>query len=495
MTIEAIETDYPRSQWLIEFALVIFDKQAAFLMNSTKSAPNALQLSPFLQRLWWVADPAGFMEQAAREHPDIFTAHIVGFGGEVVFVYRPDAVQEMLTSDRKIYAAPGELNRILSPLLGDYSVMTLEGDRHRRRRQLLLPPFHGDRMRSYGQLMVKLAEESFSQVPVGQPFLARTITQEISLRVILQAVFGVYEGERAQQLRQVLASLSDFFRSPLSSSPLFFPLLQQDWGAWSPWGRLLRERQQMDNLLYAEIHDRRANPDPNRIDILSMLMAATDETGQPMSDQELRDELAALMFAGHETTATAMAWAMYWVHHLPEVREKLLKELDNADLSDPMAVTRLPYLTAVCNETLRIHPVAMVTFPRVVQQPTKLLGQSLNPSTVVIGCIYLIHQREDLYPEPKEFRPERFLERQFSSYEFIPFGGGARRCIGEALAQFELKIVLAAVLRRFEFALADTKPEYARRRGVTLAPARGVRIIKTGDRTAQPPALASSNAS
>lgn len=462
-------------------------------MNLAITSPNPLQMSPFLQKLQWVANPAGYMENAARQHPDIFTADIVGFGGNLVFVNRPDAVQEILTSDRKTYAALGELNRILSPLLGDYSVIILEGDRHRRRRQLLLPPFHGDRMRSYSQLMVKLAEEVFDRIPVGQPFLARTATQEISLRVILQAVFGVSEGERTEQLRQVLSDLSDFFRSPLSSSPLFFNGLQKDWGNWSPWGRFLRNRQRMDDLLYAEIRDRRTKPDPNRVDILSMLMAATDETGQPMSDQELRDELTALMFAGHETTATAMAWAIYWVHRLPEVREKLLQELDSANLSDPMAVMRLPYLTAVCNETLRIYPVAMLTFPRVVQQPTELLSHKLKPGTVVVGCMYLIHQREDLYPEPKQFRPERFLERQFSSYEFIPFGGGARRCIGEALAQFELKTVLATVLRQFEFALADNKPEYPRRRGVTLAPARGVPIVKTGNRAVQPSALASSN--
>lgn len=443
------------------------------------STPNPLTAPIFWQRLQWVANPIGYMENAVRQYPDIFTAELAGFGNTLVFVNQPEALQEVLTSDRKTYAALGELNRILSPLLGDYSVILLEGDRHRKRRQLLMPAFHGDRMKAYSQLMVELTKNVLQSIPFDQPFLARSVAQEISLQVMLQAVFGMYAGERFQQLRQALVVVAEMFRSPLSSSPLFFTSLQQDWGAWSPWGKFVRDRQRMDELIYAEIRDRRTHVDPNRIDILSMLMAATDETGQPMSDRELRDELVTLMFAGHETTATALAWALYWIHRFPHVREKLLHELDNADWSDPMSIMRLPYLTAVCNETLRIHPVAMLTFPRVVQEPTELLGYKLDPGVAVVGCMYLIHQREDLYPNPKQFKPERFLERQFSPYEFIPFGSGARRCIGEALAQFEMKLVLATVLCHYHLALADTQPEYPRRRGVTLAPARGVKMIKT----------------
>lgn len=212
-------------------------------------------------------------------------------------------------------------------------------------------------------------------------------------------------------------------------------------------------------------------------------MSARDEEGKPMSDRELRDELMTLMFAGHETTATAVAWALYWVHHLPDVREQLLQELDTlGDSPDPTSIFRLPYLSAVCNETLRIYPVAMLTFPRVVQEPVELLRHYLEPGTVVVGCIYLTHQREDLYPEPKQFKPERFLNRQFSPYEFMPFGGGARRCIGEALAQVEMKLVLATILSRYQLALADKQPVRPQRRGVTLAPASGVEMVVTGRR-------------
>ena len=200
-----------------------------------------------------------------------------------------------------------------------------------------------------------------------------------------------------------------------------------------------------------------------------------------MTDKELRDELMTLLFAGHETTATAMAWGLYWIHHVPDVRKKLLHELDTvSDFSDLMGLSRLPYLSAVCNETLRITPVAMLTFARELQENMEMLGHKLEAGKVVFGCMYLLHQREDLYPEPKQFKPERFLEKQFSPYEFMPFGAGARRCIGDALAMFEMKLVLTTVLSRYEFALADTKPEVPRRRGITLAPANGVKIKITG---------------
>jgi len=445
--------------------------------------PNPLKKPAFLQRLQWVIDPVGYMESAAQQYPDIFTANIIGFGNNLVFVTQPQAMQEILTSDRKKFVALGKDNKILEPLTGSNSIIMLDGDRHRKRRQLVMPSFHGDRMRSYGELIANLTEKVFRQLPTNQRFSARQLTQEISMQVILQAVFGVYEAEKAQELKKRLAKLADLFRSPFTSSVLFFPFLQKDLGAWSPWGKFLRDKQQLDQLIYAEIAERRAENDANRIDILSLLMSSHDEAGNSMTDQELRDELITLLFAGYETTASAMAWALYWIHRQPEVREKLLQELDTlGDAPDPMSVFRLPYLTAVCNETLRIRPVAMLTFPRVVQEPVELLGHSLEPGTVLIGCMYLTHQREDLYPEPKQFKPERFLERQFSPYEFIPFGGGSRRCMGEALAVFEMKLVLATILSKYQLALADSQPEVPRRRGVTLAPARGVQMVMTGQR-------------
>ena len=445
---------------------------------------NQIDTISLVQQVQWVIDPVGFMENAAQKYPDIFTAKIVGFGNSIVFVNEPQAIQQILTNDRKQFSAPGELNSLLKPVLGNTSLMMLDGDRHRKRRQLVMPAFHGSRMQNYGQLIFDLTTKVFdslkAKASASRTFLARDVMQDISLQVILQSVFGLYEGDRCQLLKTLMTQMTELFTSPLTSGLLFFPSLQKDLGAWSPWGNFIRQREQIDKLIFLEIAERRANHDPSRTDILSMLLCGVDEEGNGMTDGELRDELLALLLAGHETTATAMSWALYWIHYLPEVKEKLLQELKQvSDPTDFMSIFRLPYLTAVCNEALRIHPVAMLTFPRVVEEPVELLGYKLEPKTIVIGCIYLLQRRQDLYPDAEQFRPERFLERQFSPYEFMPFGGGVRRCVGEALAQFEMKIVLATIMSHYNLELSDRKPVKPQRRGVTLAPAGGIKMTLT----------------
>ncbi|MDZ8025030.1 MAG: cytochrome P450 [Nostoc sp. DedQUE11] len=448
--------------------------------------PNLIKTPSVLQKLQWVIDPIGYMEKAAQQYPDIFTGRIVGFGDTVVFVNHPQAIQEILTNDRKKFVAVGEANRIVAPLIGERSLFLKEGIPHKQKRQLMMPAFHGERMQAYGQQIYNLSTKVFSQLALNQHFLARNLTQEISLQVILQVVLGLNEGEKFQQLKYLLPQLLDLTRSPITSSLFFFSFLQKDLGAWSPWGKFLRDRQQVDKSIYAEMAERRQELNPERTDILSMLMLAQDDTGQSMTDGELRDQLMTLMLAGYETTASAIAWALYWIHQKPLVRKKLLEELDTlGDSPDPMSINRLPYLTAVCNETLRIHPVVMFSFPRVVQEPIELLGHRLEPGTVTLPSIYLTHQREDLYPQPQEFQPQRFLERQFSPYEFLPFGGGVRRCIGEALAMFQMKLVLATVLSHYQLALVDCQRERPQRRGFTVAPSRGVKMVMTGHRVPQ----------
>lgn len=439
--------------------------------------PNTLKTPTFIQKLRWVLDPVGYMESAVQQYPDLFTADIIGFGDTFIFVHHPEALQEILTHDNRKFIAPGGENKILQPLLGEYSLILIEGKAHRQQRQLMMPSLHGASLQTYGQTICNITQTLFDQLSPDQPFLARRVMQELTLEVIIQVVFGLSEGSRYQQMKHYLSALTEVFRSPITASLLYFPVLQKDLGAWSPWGHFLRLRQQTDALLMAEIADRRAHPNPDRTDILSLLMSAQDETGQGLSDQELRDELMTLLLAGHETTASAIAWGLYWIHRTPNVREKLLHELQSLGESpDPMEIARLPYLNAVCSETFRITPVAMLTFPRVVQEPVKLLDYSLIVGTILVGCIYLLHQRPDLYPEPKQFRPERFLERQFSPYEFMPFGGGVRRCVGDALAMLEAKLVVATIISHYRLELVDSEPEYPRRRGVTLAPARGVKM-------------------
>ena len=457
--------------------------------------PPKLDTPRLLQRIQWIGDPVRYMETAARKYPDIFTAEVIGFGDNIVFVNHPEGIKQILTNDRTKFFASGEANRILKPLLGESSITMLEGDRHKQRRKLLLPPFHGQRMGEYSQLICDLTEKIFDRLPFNQTITARNITQDISLQVILEAVYGLQTEEQSKEIKRLLTNLADVFQSPFTSAFLFFPSWQKDLGAWSPWGYFLRQRQELDKLIYAEIAKRRQENNLERQDILSLLLSARDEQGQPMTDKELRDELMTLMFAGHETTATSMAWALYWIHHLPEVRQKLLAELDSLGTSpEPMEIVKLPYLNAVCQETLRISPVAMLTFPRVVREPIELLGYNLEPGMITVGCIYLVHQREDIYPEPKKFKPERFLEKQFSFYEFNTFGGGARRCIGEALAQMELKLSLATILSNYELDLASQKPEKLKRRGVTLAPGTGVKIVVKGKRNPQSPSTSQQKA-
>jgi cytochrome P450 family 110 len=445
--------------------------------------PDGPKTLPFLQLIQWIADPLTYMDTCVEKYGDVFQTQW-GKLEPFVMLSHPQAIQEMFNNSA--FEAPGRLNSILKPMLGEQSMIILSGEKHKRQRQLLMPPFHGERMRNYGASICDIALDVASKWSVDRPFVARSAMQEVTMRVILQAVFGLDDGPRLQELRPLLASVVDMTSSPLRSSILFLNWMQQDWGPWSPWGRMRQRQRKVDELIYAEIAERRAQPDANRTDILSLMMTARDENGQPMTNQELRDELMTLLFAGHETTATALAWGLYWIHSLPSVREKLLQELDSLGKNpDPMAIFRLPYLSAVCQETLRIYPVGMLTFPREVNSPVELMGYQLSPGTVVIGSIYLTHRRKDLYPEPLQFKPERFLERQFSPYEYLPFGGGSRRCIGMALAQLEMKLVLASILRDFNLELAENKPVPAKRRGVTLGPAGGVRMVMTGRRMRQ----------
>ncbi|HEY9674817.1 MAG TPA: cytochrome P450 [Waterburya sp.] len=442
--------------------------------------PDGPKTPPFVQTLQWMTHPLEFLDDCAHRYGDVFTVRRNNDRPDV-YLSNPQAIQEILTTNPEQFDS-GLRNGLLQILLGQHSISLslLERDRHQRQRRLLMPPFHGERMRSYGQLICNITEQVMSQWIIDKPFSVRSSMQEIAMRTILSTVFGLHEGQRFEQLRQLLSSLLNSIGSPLSSSLIFFRSLQRDLGGWSPWGRFLRQKQLIDQLLYAEIWQRRKQPDPLRTDILSLLMSARDEAGQLMTDVELRDQLMTLLLAGHETTASALAWALYWVEQLPEVRNKLIKELDTlAPNSDPNAIARLPYLTAVCQETLRIYPIAVIGSPRIVKSPLKLMGYQFEPGTALIPCIYLTHHRQELYPEPKQFKPERFLERQFSAYEYLPFGGGNRHCIGSAFAQFEMKLVLAKILSRYQLVLADSRPVKPVRRGFTLAPPSAMQMVMT----------------
>jgi cytochrome P450 family 110 len=432
--------------------------------------PPTINTSGFLQLLQWIMKPTDLLRRYNEKCGDTFRLNMNGFKG-VVLTSDPQIVQQVLTNDTKQFMALSAANKILEPFLGSRGVILLEGIEHRQRRQLLMPQFHGDKIKAYTDLIRNITRDLVSTWQVGNTINVRKEMQSISLTVILQAVFGVHQGERYEQIRAKLIETISLVESPIGSGLLFFRVLQKNWG---PWAKFLRHRAELDRLIYTEIADRRKDENlADRSDILSMLIGSKDAEGNGMTDEELRDELMTLLFAGHETTATALSWAIYWIHYQPEVKEKLLAELATAE-DDALSLSRLPYLSAVCSETLRIHPVAMLTFARVTQEPVNLKGFDVPADTPVMGCIYLTHHRPDLYPEPDSFKPERFLDRQYSPYEFYPFGGGARRCIGMALAQQELKLVLVEVLRNCQLELTGKLPIAPVRRGVTLGPQGGI---------------------
>ena len=438
--------------------------------------PTTPRYLRILRTLQWIFQPLDVLEERAQRYGDTFALG-KNTSTPLVYVSNPEAIRQILTADSEMFES-GRANKPLQFLLGENSLILLDGRKHQRQRRLLMPPFHGERMRAYGKLICDITEQVMSQWKIGEAFYVRSAMQEISLQVILSAVFGLDKGQRFDQLRQLLSSLLDVIGSPLTSSFLFFPSLQKDLGSWSPWGRFLRQKQQINQLLYDEIQQRREQVDPSGDDILSLLLSARDEAGQPMTDEELRDELLTLLFAGHETTASALSWALYWTDYLPEVRDRLLSELDTLSPdTDPTTIARLPYLSAVCQETLRIYPIAINPFPRTLKAPMEMMGYQFEPGTTLLISIYLTHHREDIYPEPKRFKPERFLERQFSPYEYLRFGGGNRLCIGMAFAQYEMKLVLATIVSRYNLTLADSRPIKPARRGFTIAPPGNMRMV------------------
>lgn len=447
-------------------------------MKPTNNLPDGPKMPVFLRRMKFIFQPLEYVEDFAKAYGDSFTLS-GGNDSQMVYFSHPQALQQIFSADSGQLEV-GRGNRILKFMLGSNSLLLLEGDSHQRQRQLLTPPFHGDRMRAYGKTIGEITQQVTNEWKVGKPFHIRTPMQEITLRVILRVVFGLDEGPHLEKIRQLLSSLLDSMGSPLTSFGLFFPFVQKDLGAWSPWGRMLRLVQQIDEMIYALIRERRTQSHENRQDILSLMMSARYDDGQAMTDEELRDELMTLLTAGHETTASALTWAFYWVDHLPEVRDKLMRELNTlGDSPDPSTVAKLPYLSAVCQETLRFYPIAMNGFPRIVKSPIEIQGYTLPVGTAIIPSIYLAHHREETYPQPKQFRPERFLERQFSPYEYLPFGGGNRRCIGLAFAQYEMKLVLATILSRFQVSLVNKRPLRPVRRGLTLALPAGIQTVAT----------------
>jgi cytochrome P450 len=413
-----------------------------------------------LQTIRLLARPVPFFESARRRYGEPFTARILR-AGRLVFISDPPSIKALFGADRENIVAPGR-NVVLGPLLGERSLLLLNGPEHLARRKLMLPPFHGERMRAYERVMEEATEREISRWSLNREFRIHPSMQAITLEVIMRAVFGVGEDHR-DDLRQRLLAILAATRSPLAIG-LTIPAVRSV-GAFR---RVRRTIAETDEILAAEIAERRADPNlASQEDILSLLVVARDENGEGMSDAELRDQLLTLLMAGHETTATALAWAFDLLFRHPEAMERLRGEVEGDEHE---------YLDAVAEETLRLRPVVPFV-GRELRVPMELGGRQLPPGTVVMPSIYLTHTRADLYPEPYAFRPERFLTEPPETYSWIPFGGGTRRCIGAAFAQVEMRVVLRTVLRAVELRGGSDAPEAIVRRNVTLSPRGGTPVV------------------
>src|SRR4051794_34731826 len=381
----------------------------------------------------------------------VFQVRIVPFG-RLTYLADPAACKEVFTGDADVFRA-GEANQFMRPTLGEASLLLLDGDAHLRTRKLMLPPFHGAAVRRYAGVMAEVAAEEIERWPLGRPFAVRPSMQRITLGVILRTVFGLEEGERLHRLRELLTALMD--QTP---AYLWFEWLRVDLGPQSPYGRFLRLRDRVDAILFDEIARRRRDPAlAKRVDVLSLLVRA----GLP--DGALRDELMTLLLAGHETTATGLAWTCERLARHPAVGARARDDDD--------------YLEATVKEVLRIRPVVL-DVARVVAGPAQVAGFDIEPGTMVTPGITTVQRAGEVWPDPEAFRPERFRDGSPAPYSWIPFGGGVRRCVGAAFAQLEMKVVMRAVLERVELRAPPGRgPEAQRLRHVTLVPERGGEVL------------------
>ncbi len=417
--------------------------------------------------MWrWIRTPFELLQSCHARFGDIFTINLP-FNENIglVAIADPAAIKEIFSLGPD-EAHAGEANIVLRPFLGHNSLLLLDGDAHIRHRKMILPAFHGERMLAYGRTMMDLARAAIERMPMGRPFPVHTPMQSLTLQIIVRTVFGVEEGERFAELADRLARSLDASAWP----GLLFPFMQRDLGPLSPWGRWVRLRDRASELIMAEIARARAAKDRGRTDVLSMMLETE------LSDEEIHDELVTLLVAGHETTATSLAWALRWIlpnrRLLGELREEIVAAGD-----DPAKIAKLELLDDTVRETLRLQPVIPMV-GRVIKKPMSILGWDLPRNTLVAPSIHLVHRRPSLYPRPDEFDPRRFRTFKPAAWELLPFGGGLRKCIGASFAIYEMKMVLATLLPRVEMHLARTDVRVARR-SITLTPSHGLPVVVT----------------
>ena len=417
--------------------------------------PDGPRRSPRVA-LRWLDDPEGGLDEWARRYGEPFTLRLLGLPPLVV-IWDPAAVKAIFTGDHDVLRS-GDANAALQAMLGPRSLLLLDGDEHLHERRVMLPPFHGERMRAYGETMAAVAERAIAGWPAGTPLTVGPHARAVTLEVMMRAVFGVGRRDRLDRLGRALRRVVDTVVQPYRIASLMF--LKPGGPTMRVWRSRSPTMRPVARLVREEIRDRRADPGD---DILSMLIEARDEHGRPLDDDHLLDELLTLLVAGHETTAIALTWALAHLARDPACADRAAADPD--------------YLDAVIKETLRLHPVLPICALRDTAEPVELAGRAYPAGARLAVSSYLMHRRPDVYPDPLAFRPERFLEQAAGTYTWIPFGGGRRRCLGASFATFELSTVLATVLRAGSIAAPDPELHRGTRRGLTVAPADDGRIV------------------
>jgi cytochrome P450 len=422
----------------------------------------------------WTRPTVGLL-RARERYGKRFTVQVLG-QAPFVILSDPEDIKEVFQTPPDVLH-PGEGARILEPIVGPNSVILLDEAPHLEQRKLMLPAFHGEAMQSLAGLMSELTERELVSWPTDQPVALHPRLQRLTLEIVLRAVFGLEQGAQLDRLRELLTEVLEFAENPIS----LLPFAQRALAGRGPMGRLERLGEEADKLIFELIDERRRGGGEGP-DVLALLLSARHEDGSPMSSGELRDELVTALVAGHETTASQLAWGFEMLARSPRVVERLTRELQE----DPDAA----YLTATIHEIMRRRPVLMNAEPRLVKQRVEIGGISYPPGVDLIVSAYLVHHDPDIYPEPHAFRPERFLEseggRAPGTYTWLPFGGGRRRCLGASFAMLEMKIVLRAVVERYTLRAVGERAETARRRSITISPSRGCEVVLQTRPTAAP---------
>jgi cytochrome P450 family 110 len=424
-------------------------------------------------------NPLGCLDSIYKRYGDIVTV----MSGSTPFVYvsNPLGIKQIFSNTKEITDS-SIFFREPTLTVGQQGILEIEGLVHKHRRPLLMKTYHGEQMNASGQNICEITKKIITQHAIGKNFTAYEIVLKIILQIAIEIVIGLREGERYEKIKHLFTSLIKYEESPLFDLLVKqFSFAQLDLGRWSPQGYRNYLHKKIFQFLYDEVQERRQQTNSSHTDMISDLILACDETGKPLSDEEVRDLLFLPIFASRDGAAHSLTWCLYWVHSSRDVRDQLLEEIDGLGKNpDPMDIVTLPYLSAVCNESLRIRSSPMFMLPRLVESPVGIMDYELIPGTVVIGNIYSTHQREDLYPEPKQFKPERFLEKKFSPYEFLPFGGGARNCIAAPFAIFQMKLILATILSNYKLELVKKQPERQKRFDDQCHPRSGVKMLMHG---------------